>query len=756
MNLRRFTTGSLIFLTLVVVLVQLLVSDSIVKSGFEELEEREVAANLRRVTMALQEQVENLDYFLWDWTSWDDTYAFVQDGNEPYVESNLAEETFHKQELAAIVLWNKDGQTVFGQAYNLDEEADPELLRELLDVLGRSDLPFIGQGEERGRGGLLLLSLGTFFVASRPVLTTQGEGPSTGRMLMLRRLSEDRIESLGRRLELDLGLETLGSGLDLPLDAPIVQRLLALPGGEILIEDIHERQIRGRALIVDVTGQPALLATVTQERGIMQLGKRYAGYNLGFLAAVVVAYSLFAYFLLRSRVLARIESLGQQLRRFDPRAEVSPRMKMSGDDEIAELARNVNAMLGRIDESRREIEEQHRKIEESERFLNQMFNSIKSGIMLVDAEKRTIVDINDFALRMIGREYRDVVGRGCHQFVSPSEAGQCPILDLRQKQDLSRRWLITAHRGLIPIMKSVAFVEKDGRRLLLETFIDISELERMRRQIEQARDQLEQKVQERTRELAEANRELQLLDQARTLFLSSASHELRTPLTSVMGFLKLMERSFSKNFAPLLEQHTEVRPKVEQFLDNLAVVRGEATRLGRLVNDLLDLNKIESGRMQWRDAPVTVQVLLRDARDLAAGLLEGKPEVTLAVDIQPDMPQLRVDRDRIHQVLNNLVSNAVKFTDQGRITLAARSRDALVEISVRDTGSGIPAKDHQRVFDLFYQSQDYDNRSANPLGTGTGLGLAISRNIVRHYGGEIWVESEPGKGSTFFFTLPVA
>ncbi len=756
MNLRRFTTGSLIFLTLVVVLVQLLVSDSIVRSGFEELEEREVAANLRRVSMALQEQIENLDIFLWDWTSWDDTYAFVQDGNEAYVESNLAEETFHKQELAAIVFWNKDGQVVFGQAYDLEEQPDPELLRALLQTLEKCELPFIGQGEERGRGGLLLLSQGAFFVASRPALTTQGEGPPMGRMLMMRRLSEDRIESLGRRLELDLRLETVGIGLDLPLDAPVVLSLLDQPEDGARIEDVGTLQIRGRMLFVDVTGQPALLATVTQERGIMQLGKRYAAYNLAFLAAVVVAYSLFAYFLLRTRVLARIESLGRQLRRFDPRAEVSLRMKMSGDDEIAELAANVNAMLCKIDESRREIEEQHTRIKENERFLNQLFNSIKAGIMLVDAEERTIVDINDFALRMIGREYRDVVGRVCHKFTSPSEAGQCPILDLHQEQDFSTRGLITADHGLIPIMKSVAFVEKDGRRLLLETFIDISELEQMRRQVEQARDELEQKVQERTRELAEANRELQALDQARTLFLSSASHELRTPLTSVMGFLKLMERSFSKNFVPLLEEHADVKPKVTQHLDNLAVVRSEATRLGRLVNDLLDLNKIESGSMQWRDAPVTVQELLHDARDLAAGLLEARPGVTLAVDMQPDLPQLCVDRDRIHQVLNNLVSNAVKFTDQGRIVLAARSRDTLVEISVRDTGTGIPANDHQHVFDLFYQSQDYDNRSANPLGTGTGLGLAISRNIVQHYGGEIWVESEPGKGSTFFFTLPVA
>jgi PAS domain S-box-containing protein len=518
---------------------------------------------------------------------------------------------------------------------------------------------------------------------------------------------------------------------------------------------IDDTQAKGRTLLRDVWEQPALLATVTQERGIMQLGKRYAAYNLAFLAAVVVAYSLFAYFLLRTRVLARIESLGRQLRRFDPRAEVSLRMKMSGDDEIAELAGNVNAMLCKIDDSRREIKEQHRRIEENERFLNQLFNSIKAGIMLVDAEKRTIVDINDFALRMIGREYRDVVGRVCHKFTSPSEAGHCPILDLHKEQDFSTRQLITADHGLIPIMKSVAFVEKDGRRLLLETFIDISELEQMRRQVEQARDELEQKVQERTKELAEANRELQVLDQARTLFLSSASHELRTPLTSVMGFLKLMERSFSKHFAPILEAHPDVQPRVRQHLDNLAVVRGEATRLGRLVNDLLDLNKIESGRMQWRDVPVTVQELLHDARALAAGLLEARPGVTVVVDIQPDLPRLCVDRDRIHQVLNNLVSNAVKFTDQGRIVLAARASDTLVEISVHDTGSGIPASDHQHIFDLFYQSQDYDNRSANPLGTGTGLGLAISRNIVQHYRGEIWVESEPGKGSTFFFTLPV-
>lgn len=251
----------------------------------------------------------------------------------------------------------------------------------------------------------------------------------------------------------------------------------------------------------------------------------------------------------------------------------------------------------------------------------------------------------------------------------------------------------------------------------------------------------------------EAEQRLIEHDKARTLFLSSASHELRTPLTSIIGFLKLMEKSFIKQFRPHLVETEKLKIRVMKFENNLKVVRSEADRLGRLVNDLLDLNKIESGRIEWRDEDISVTRLLTNAGQAMAAYAEGKPAVQFFMDKPETESILSVDSDRIHQVLINLLSNAFKYTETGMVTLSAITTKTHVNFLVRDTGRGISRENIDKVFDIFYQVQDENMRSSTVFGT--GLGLAISRQIIEHYGGEISVESTIGKGSLFSFTIPL-
>ena len=252
----------------------------------------------------------------------------------------------------------------------------------------------------------------------------------------------------------------------------------------------------------------------------------------------------------------------------------------------------------------------------------------------------------------------------------------------------------------------------------------------------------------------ETEKKLIALDKAKTMFLSSASHELRTPLTSIIGFLKLMEKNFRKRFMPHLAT-VDGTLKTTQFLDNFAVVRSEADRLGRLVNDLLDLNKIESGRMEWRDELLDVNDVLRQASESISGIVSRRSAVDFRLEEAAEsFPPIKADRDRVHQVLINLLSNSFKYTDSGLVVLSARTVDGNVEFSVSDTGRGISEQDVEKVFEIFYQVHDENKRSSKTYGT--GLGLAISRQIATHYGGKLMVESAVGKGSCFTFTLPSA
>jgi PAS domain S-box-containing protein len=228
---------------------------------------------------------------------------------------------------------------------------------------------------------------------------------------------------------------------------------------------------------------------------------------------------------------------------------------------------------------------------------------------------------------------------------------------------------------------------------------------------------------------------LREIDRLKSEFIATASHELRTPLTSVqMGVHLLLEKAAGE----LTDKQTEV----------LEACRQDCDRLDRLMRDLLDLSKIETGESPPLLAPVRAGELIHAAAEDLRPQVEVKG-LEFNVDVPIDLPLVKVDRLQIERVISNLVINAIRSTRQGEIRITAARRDNYVMISVIDNGSGIPAEYLPHVFDKFVQVPDA------PTG-GAGLGLAISQSIVEAHGGQISVQSEVGQGSTFTFTVPVA
>jgi signal transduction histidine kinase/HAMP domain-containing protein len=242
------------------------------------------------------------------------------------------------------------------------------------------------------------------------------------------------------------------------------------------------------------------------------------------------------------------------------------------------------------------------------------------------------------------------------------------------------------------------------------------------------------------------------LDKLKSEFVSKVSHELRTPLTSIKGF------------GEILASYDNIDPANRR--EFIQIINEESDRLTRLINDLLDLSKIEAGKIQWVIQPIDVAQILRYTVKQIRAMTLKKP-LTLALDLPPTLPLAMGDRDQLVQVMENLLSNAIKFTPQGTITIGARwqpappANDAPVDrqtppssmtIFVRDTGIGIPTNELTAIFEKFHQVADTNL----PLPKGTGLGLALCREIIHHLGGTIWVESTPDQGSRFLFTLPVA
>ncbi len=250
----------------------------------------------------------------------------------------------------------------------------------------------------------------------------------------------------------------------------------------------------------------------------------------------------------------------------------------------------------------------------------------------------------------------------------------------------------------------------------------------------------------------EASQTADKANQAKSAFLSTVSHELRTPLTSVLGFAKIIKKRLEEKIFPVTNASDPKTEKtIHQISDNLNVVISEGERLTNLINEVLDLAKIEAGKMEWNMESVSMQEIADRALAATTSLFDQK-NLALSSHIQDNLPLVTGDRDKLIQVMVNLISNAVKFTPSGTITCSVSRKRNEIVTGITDTGIGIAPADHAAVFEQFKQVVG-DTLTDKPKGT--GLGLPICKEIVEHHGGRIWLESELGKGSTFYFAIPI-
>jgi signal transduction histidine kinase/putative methionine-R-sulfoxide reductase with GAF domain len=231
--------------------------------------------------------------------------------------------------------------------------------------------------------------------------------------------------------------------------------------------------------------------------------------------------------------------------------------------------------------------------------------------------------------------------------------------------------------------------------------------------------------------------QLREVDRLKSEFLASMSHELRTPLNSIIGYTEVLLMGIDSELSP------ELREDVQSIYDN-------SQHLLRIINDVLDLAKIEAGRLELDMEEIPIDELVQAASSSIEGLLVNK-SVAFNVDIEQDLPRVWGDQVRLHQILNNLTSNAIKFTEEGSITLRAFQDDGWVCLEVEDTGIGISEEDQIKIFERFHQIDGSNAREQE----GTGLGLAITRHLVQLHGGTVGVKSKPGAGSTFTVRIPI-
>lgn len=410
-------------------------------------------------------------------------------------------------------------------------------------------------------------------------------------------------------------------------------------------------------------------------------------------------------------------------------------------------------------------------LRDSEERLRTLINAMPDLVCFKDGHGRWL-EANDFTCKLFGLGPHQYVGRTNRELaeVSPLIRGMGETFLTSDELAWHSGKMYRGEEALLDGQGSavifdtikVPLFHPDGsRRGLLMVGRDITRQREASLALSQFNQKLESLVAERTAALEEKAAELEAanvrlveLDAVKSSFVSAVSHEVRTPLTSILGFVRLIERDFHKFYLPLAQDTPYLAGKGERIVANLQVIDREGERLKRLINDFLDLAKIEYGSLRWQDTRVSPNAIIAQVADAVQGMFAEHPDVRLRLDVAPQLPSLWLDPDRLQQVLFNLINNAVKFTPSGSITIRAYQPDErTLSIAVSDTGIGIAPEELERIFEKFHQVQRHDG-TIDPC-PGTGLGLTICRQIVEHYGGAIWAESEPGRGSTLHVALPV-
>ena len=491
---------------------------------------------------------------------------------------------------------------------------------------------------------------------------------------------------------------------------------------------IQDLNIAGKGGVIDISS-PILegaigFVHVGMDKGIIMSQMKSAMVRQLYLLAVIFLLSIAMAYIFVNKVSQPLNKLTEYSKKLASH-DFSSSVDIRSNDEIGLLAETMKSMATDLhevfDRYEQAINDAIVELQNTLTYLTAVIDNMADGLLVTDTDG-VITHINPALSYMFNLRESDMIGKKCKTIFGDALA---EIVEKTREfsEEVFTTELELAHGN---IGKAVATgIHKDtfqsddkgiGSVILIRDITSEKEVDRMK-----------------------------------TDFISTVSHELRTPLTSVRGFTEVIKKKLNEEIFPHLasEKSRRTTTSMNRIRENLEIILSEGERLTALINDVLDISKLEAGKVDWKMEKFRLSEIIERAIEASSSLFEQK-RLPFIKDIEDGLPEIIGDKDRLMQVVINLFSNAVKFTEKGFVTCRVGKAISEIVVSVIDTGIGIGEADKERVFEKFRQAGD----TLTDKPTGTGLGLSICKQIIEYHGGRIWAEGELGKGSVFSFTVP--
>lgn len=705
--------------------------------GVDDLEKVAVDYEYSQLDNVLRLEENSLLGHTGDWAIWDDTYEFMKNGNQRFIDSNLMDISFISINIDLVLFVRNSGEILYNKFIDSSAQVGTTNLSKSLyaDIKHYKDFIEL-KGNNIEKKGLISLDKNLVIFATRTIQKSDKSGNTEGTLFFGRivnnRFIKDKLLS-NKSSTIYLYPYYNNSNPEIIKKANYFFDKTSLDVYSLKRDDIISCFKR----IKDVHGKPIFIIQIDIKRTVFQSVTNILNSFSIFLVVFSIIFAIITITLINMLVLQRFRKLDTLVNNVIESNDTSLRVSIEGKDELVSLIDSVNIMLD--------------KIKESSESLKAIYEGVVDGVVIVDKITKTVVMVNSIILDLTGFEEDKLLGKPV-DILFPNGVYTGSI------EEYYKHFAFKTHFSKnIPSFKKdgdlIYFdvvsnsINYQGRSCLLTLFRDVTGRKKIEDELEKRRYDLELAVDSKTKELQNSLKNVELANLSlieankhKTNFLSTMSHELRTPLNAIMGFSELLSRN---SFGQLTDKQQEF----------VKIIYSSSKHLLELINDILNLTRIDSGKMELDCEPIKQADFVSHIVNMMKSQL-NKKNIEIELDLANKEILLNADLRKARQIMLNLLSNAIKYSSEnGVIEIRSEVVDnSFVKVSVTDHGIGIEKENIAEIFTEFYQV----NRLRDESLGGTGIGLALTKRLVEMHGGRIGLESDPGDYTTFWFTLPIS